>query len=117
MARMVPSGTGVSYLRRVRLSVMVSVSAMSTLRLRRRRAPAVRGSDSPPRSSVQDQPACTAHCRTAARPDRQASYGSTRTPDRAAPCATCVLYLMEKYGGRFNVQCSMFNRDGPQLPE
>src|SRR6476661_901901 len=94
MARMVPSWIGISYFLPVRLSVMVSVSAISNSRLRRQQAAAARERDSHPRASGRDRPSCTARCRRAARPDRWAGGGNTRTQDRAAPCATFLFYLM-----------------------
>src|SRR4249919_2592482 len=85
---------GISYFLPVRLSVMVSVSAMSTRYLRRQRAVAAPEYGSRPRSSVPDLRACTVRCRRGARPDRPDAGGSTRTQVQAAPCATRLLYLM-----------------------
>src|SRR6266508_2219825 len=68
----------------------------ATQRLPRRlrpRAPASPGCGNPPKTSVRDRQACSVRCRTAARPDRPDGGGSTRTQDRAAPCATRLLYL------------------------
>src|SRR4051812_25793483 len=72
---------------------------MSTQRLRRHQAAEIQESGNPRRSSVRGRRACSARCRTAARQGRPAAGDSTRTPIVAAPCATCLLYLMTTHSG------------------
>src|SRR5690242_1467041 len=92
---MVPSWIETSYCLPVRLSVMVRVSAMSSKTPRRRArgpqvAPARRPRDTPRAAIARDPPSCTAHCRTAAMPDRPDVCGSTRS--QVLKSATDLLY-------------------------